>query len=403
MRDQPWLPGFRTREAKRAVASGMAAMELHEYERAEMLFRYAVDCYPRHFGAWVNLGNAAGNRGRHREAIRYYHQAHTLAPFDHNPRVNTAHAHLMLGEYRDGWSIYEERWRDRGFHARTSIPVAAGTELAKRWDGVAHPGRSLLIFNEQGAGDVLMMLRYWGLLEQTGMRVIYRVPANLWRLVRYNVPGSAQVVTDAEPVPPHDYHAAFMSLPYLFRTWAASEIPGAAGYLKVRPSPEVSSLLGYRVGLVWKGNPQHKGDRTRSMHDVQNTIVPLVLDSPNLTWVSLQLDAGVESPELGLRYFETLDYYETARIISGLDAVVAVDTGVAHLAGALGVPVLLMLGCPNDWRWQASGERTPWYDSVQLFRSGGPTQWGPVVDRVRRHLATLADVPTGRFCTVGAL
>ena len=378
----------RKRAAKRAVASGLAAMDLQEYERAEMLFRYAVDCWPSHFGAWVNLGNAAGNRGRHRDAIRYYHQAHTLAPFDHNPRVNTAHAHLMLGEYQDGWSIYEERWRDPGFHARTSIPVTPGTELAKRWDGVARPGRSLLVFNEQGVGDLLMMLRYWGRLADTGMEIIYRVPAHVWRLVRYNVPNGATVVTDVEPVPGHDYHAAFMSLPYLFRTWTPHDVPGAVGYLTARPHLAVSTLPGYTVGLVWKGNPAHTGDRHRSIHE-DPIVFDRLIGTPGVTWVSLQLGAS----DIGgnaLRSYETLDYYETASVISSLDAVVAVDTSVAHLAGALGVPTLLMLGCPNDWRWKATGDRTHWYHSVRLYRSDRPNGWASVIEDVQDDLTHMA-------------
>jgi len=378
------LAGWRKRESQRAVVSGLVAMNAQDYERAEMLFRLAVECYPKHFGAWVNLGNAAGNRGRHRDALRYYHHAHTLAPFDPAPRVNIAHAHLQLGEYRDGWSIYEERWHDPTFHARTSIAVAAGTELAKRWDGAVHRDRSLLIFAEQGAGDVLMMLRYWGLLEQTGMHVIYRVPANLWRLVRYNVPKGADVVTDTEPVPRHDYHAAFMSLPYLFRTWRAADIPGSAGYLHARPHPEVASLPGYRVGLVWKGNRAHKGDAMRSIHN-SDQLAPL-FETAGVTWVSLQLGEAN-----GMKQFETLDFYETSTVVRSLHAVVSVDTSTAHIAGALCVPTLLMIGAPNDYRWMASGDRTPWYFNTTLFRCERPHAWPKVIESVRSELTRLVD------------
>jgi hypothetical protein len=361
-------------------------MRAMDYERAEMLFRYALSLRPNHFGAWVNLGNCAGNRGRHREALRHYHKAFELAPLEPSPRVNAAYAHLTLGEYREGWALYEERWRDRGLLERTSVAgglvgMSAADTHSKRWDGVARPGQSLLVFSEQGAGDVLMMLRYWGALCLTDMEIIYRVPSSLYRLVLRNVPPNARVVMNTEKVPAHDYHCPFMSLPYLFRMESAADIPGAEGYL----SATAEHHEGCSVGLVWAGNPAHKGDSHRSIAHVRE-LAPLI-DVPGITWVSLQV--GERAGDLALHCPDSRDYWDTARVISGLDAVVTVDTSVLHLAGALGVPTFAMIARPNDWRWGASGERTPWYDSVRLFRQTHPGDWSLVVSRVRWELSEM--------------
>jgi hypothetical protein len=384
MSDHPLLPGYRSRESQRANVSALAAMELRDYERAEMLFRYALELNPQHFGAWLNLGTVAGHRGRHREALRYYHTAHTLAPLDYRPRINTAHAHLMLGEYREGWAVYEERWRGEEFLMRTGLEIGADAILSKRWDGVRREGKRLLVFSEQGVGDVLMMLRYWATLCLTDMDIIYRVPASLYRLVLRNVPPNARVVMSSEPVPEHDYHCPFMSLPYLFRMQSEADIPGAAGYL----STVAREFSGFTVGLVWAGNPDHKGDKDRSMAFA--VLAPLFERLPSVRWISLQIgERAADIANTQIEYPEMRDYEDTARVIAGLDCVVTVDTSVAHLAGALGVPVLLMLGSPHDWRWGVNGERTPWYSSVRLFRQSHPGDWGPVVSSVRWELSEM--------------
>ena len=389
MRDRPYFPGFRSREADRTNATGLAAMRAGDFERAEMLFRYALDLMPHQWGLWMNLGNSVGNRGRHREALAHYEHAHTLAPLEYAPRLNAAYAHLQLGQYREGWALYEERWRDPVMRELTSVVAGmfdVHDALAKRWDGVPREEKSLLLFPEQGAGDCLMMLRYWGALADTGMQIIYRVPASLYRLVRRNVPKGTQIVTTNDRVPAHDWHCPLMSLPFLFGMTSAADIPGADGYLAAKQHPALLDAPRLTVGLVWAGNPAHKGDAWRTMG-----IGPLrrLQAHTAADFVSFQIGDRAKDGECwpGLVTIKPHDFQDTAQYLTAVDLLVSVDTATAHLAGALGVRTLLMVSKNSDWRWGIEGKQTPWYRSVELVRQQRLGDWRSVVSYVSQFLS----------------
>jgi hypothetical protein len=396
-----WL---NNREAKRANRAGLLAMQAGDYERAEMLFRAAVTLQPEAWGAWLNLGNSVGNRGRYREALRHYHHAHTLAPLEHSPRVNAAYAHLTLGESREGWALYEERWRDEGLRERTTVAAGLFRERAsltsgnrvrytatgltedetrrKRWDGRARPGESLLVFTEQGLGDLVMALRYHRELMALGMSVIYRVPAPLYRTTRYNCRG-AQVVMTTDPLPEHRWHCPSLSLPFLLGVREPGDVCGKA-YLSAPKDTAIAALSGYKVGFVWSGNPSHPNDSRRSI-DI-TTMAPL-FGLPGVTGVSLQVGAKAgEADQYSLYRPPLQDFEDTCRVLAALDLVVAVDTSCAHVAGAMGVPTLVLLPNGPDWRWGASGERTVWYDSTVLLRQTHAGLWSAPVRRARDEI-----------------
>jgi hypothetical protein len=365
----------------------LAEMRAGDFELAEMLFRHITTLVPGAWQPWLNLGNCVGNRGRYREALRYYFHAHTLAPLEHSPLVNASYAHLTLGEYREGFALYEERWRDPVMRERTSVAgglsgLSDADVHAKRWDGVPRDGHTLLVFSEQGSGDVIQMLRFHRQLLRLGMRVVYRVPDSLYRLAKYNL-GGADVCMTSERVPPHDWHVPFLSLPFHLGIARPTDIDGAA-YLTAPIDRTVHELPGIKIGVVWRGNPKHPGDAKRSM-DI-TALAPL-FDLPGITWVSLQIGEQADDAEIyGLHRQTMRDFSDTARVISALDAVVAVDTSTAHLAGALGVLTCLMIPRAADWRWGVGGHRTPWYTSMSLQRQPRPGDWASVVKSVRLAL-----------------
>ena len=377
----------RRREAKLLNAQAHEAMRSGDFELAEMLFRHIATVLPDSWQIWLNLGNCMGNRGRYREALRYYHHAHTLAPLEHSPLVNAAYAHLTLGEYREGWALYEERWRDPKLLERTTIAggltgLSSADAHAKRWDGVAREGQTLLVFTEQGSGDCIQMLRFHQQLLLLGMRLIYRVPDSLYRLARSNLRG-AEVCMTGERLPQHDWHVPFMSLPFHLGIARPTDIDGSA-YLTASIDRVVHELPGVKVGVVWRGNPKHPGDAHRSMD--LTTLAPL-FDLPGITWVSLQVGEQADDAEIYALHRHTMrDFSETARVISALDGVVAVDTSTAHLAGALGVLTCLMIPRACDWRWGIGGHRTPWYTSMSVQRQPRPGDWQSVVRAIRLSL-----------------
>ena len=230
-------------------------------------------------------------------------------------------------------------------------------------------GRTILLTHDEGFGDTLQFIRYAPLLAERRARVLALMPAPLVRVIR-TVPGVADVVTG--PALPH-YHAwcPILDLPHLFGT-ALDTIPGDIRYLS---APASARPPGRRIGLAWAGDPKGLLDSIRS--------VPLPALEPlravqGVTWVSLQKDAPapawMQDPMPGVR-----DFADTASIVAGLDAVVSADTAVAHLAGALGKPVLLMDRYDNCWRWLSGRADSPWYPNLRIIRQNTPGDWTGVV------------------------
>jgi hypothetical protein len=240
-----------------------------------------------------------------------------------------------------------------------------------------------------------MCARYLPLLAARGARIIVvcapalapllRPVAGVVAVVPRGDPLSGDLVAAGAAVPAYDTWIDQMSLPLAFATTPAS-IPSAGGYLRADPLRVLrwSERLrgGRRVGVVWAGNPTHSNDRRRSM---QLSDFQPMLEAGGGRLVSLQHgDAAVAAEQGGLRDLTRLlpHYAETAALIAGLDLVIAVDTSVAHLAGALGVPCWLMLPYAPEWRWMLDRSDSPWYASMRLFRQVRPGEWAGVVQRV---------------------
>jgi len=335
--------------------------------------------------ALLLLGGLLSTHGRYAEAIRLLRKGLYIAPQLAAMHNSLALPLLLTGDYEAGWEAYE--WRR---HVVRS-PQLAGPE----WKGEALDGRTLLVHAEQGLGDSLMFARYLPLLGRRAGRVILACEQPLIRLMR-TVPGVASVVQAGRGrLPRYDCWAFTASLPHRFGTRPDS-IPSPDGYLTA-PAARTAAwarLLpdGCKVGLVWGGNPGLAGDEKRSM--TLGALAP-VLDTRGVTFISLQV--GERSKEIGGRTdiidvaSWLTDFVETAAVIANLDLVIAVDTAVVHLAGALGKPTWVMIQRQPDWRWMLGREDSPWYASVRLFRQQHPDDWQPVIDRVAAALGRFAE------------
>lgn len=353
---------------------------------AEIYYRRTLEMDPTFVSAWLNLGNVLIGRGEWQEGANAYGQAMRLAPRTPQPLINLAHTRLLLGDYEQGWRLYHERWNMPDFRARNGLTVP---NPGKAWVGQDLTGKRLVVFREQGTGDVIQMLRYDEALRSRGAEVIWRVPTHLFRLASVSV--DSQVVTDAERLPDHDYIVPVMSLPLFCGTQRLSSIPGADGYLKTNDGDTHGSFTkgpGLNVGVAWAGSSVHKRDKERSIGiDVMSPL----FSAPDCTFINLQFgEREHEGDAFGLTRVDVSDYYDTALLMQQLDLIISVDTSVVHLAGALRRPCWVMVTAIPDFRWLLARDDSPWYRSIAVWRQEHAGDWAGVVDRVRAALVALA-------------
>lgn len=369
---------------------GNALLEQDAIDAAEAEFRRAIELDPQLAEAHSGLGYLLTNAKRFDEAIAACERAIALRPDFAEAHWNEGFAYLLAGDFERGWEKYE--WRKR--HPRYA--AAYRSFAAPTWDGEDLAGRTLLIHAEQGLGDSLQLIRYAEPLAARGARVVVACDRALIALFR-RVRGVADAVDKNGAIPAFDLWIDQMSLPRVMRTRLDS-VPAPGSYVSADPVRAAAWRrdlpAGPKVGLVWAGNPEHSNDRRRSMP--VDAVRPL-LAVAGLTFVSLQVGARSRDVEL-LAPFPIVDasprltdFMETAAVVDNLDLVVAVDTAVAHLAGAMGKPVWTLLPFDPDWRWVVSrADDTPWYPSMRLFRQQRQGDWAGPIARVAADLAGLA-------------
>jgi tetratricopeptide (TPR) repeat protein len=338
--------------------------------------------------AFVNLALAYAEDGRAAEALAVFER---YLPERPSPRAGLAYAGALLrsGRLREGWRQYEYRWLEeplRSSRACDGVP---------EWNGQDLRGRTVMLDPEQGTGDSIQFVRYASLLKSSGANVYLRAKSELAYLLRTSN-GVDRVFAVEEPLPVFDFRIPLMSLPRVFGTNLDS-IPAEVPYLRADPERKARWSARVRVdgrlnvGLVWAGNPGHVRDRFRS--------IPLSLLSPLssidcVRFVSLQKGTAAEEAtktSFGVSMLdlapELFDFSDTAALIDALDLVIAVDTAVLHLAGALGKPVWALLPAPSDFRWVENRDDSPWYPTMRLFRQTKRDDWNEVVARVATALA----------------
>ena len=363
------------------------------FEEAETACRSALALQPDWPEALTTLGAVSRALGRPGEAIALNRRAVALRPDFVEAHNNLAMALLAAGDFTAGWREYEWRWRAKDSSSpRRDFPQP-------EWQGEAMQGGTLLIHAEQGLGDTVQFCRFLPLAAQRA-RIVLEVPAPLRRLME-GLPGVAQLVTAGEPLPVFDSHCALMSLPHRLGTGA--DVLGHTVPYLTPPAAETAdwrqycaTLRGLKVGLAWAGasrpllSSSVQVDRRRSI--ALSLLAPLAT-IPGVVLTSLQKgDAAQElydsAPPWPIEDWtgELNDFADTAALIQALDLVIAVDTAVAHLAGALGKPVWLLNRFDSCWRWQVDRQDSPWYPSLRQFRQKRPGDWAEVVGRVRQAL-----------------
>lgn len=356
---------------------------------AERCYREAIYVWPGYFEAISNLGEALVEQLRVAEGLAMFRTALTLRPTDASTGFSYAVALLLSGDLAEGWRQFESRRAMAAWH------YDRRHELPQWREGTPIDGRHLLLMAEQGIGDVIQFARYAPLLARRGVRATLEVPGVL-RPLFGAVAGAQAVIAPDDPAPGCDLACPLMSLPLLFGTSAAG-IPPAPPVLQVPEGRIVqwSTWLaphgGFRVGLVCSGDARNPKDASRSIPFA--AFAPM-LAMPGCRFVLLQPDlrdtdcSAVEAaPALLVPGAALRDFADTAAIVAQLDLVIAADTGVAHLAAALGRPVWLLLPHRPDWRWMLHRCDTPWYPTVTLYRQPRRGDWGAVIETVRRDLA----------------
>jgi tetratricopeptide (TPR) repeat protein len=374
-----------------AAAFSNLGVTLHEMNRLELAlasYDRALRLRPDYAVALTNRGITLLELKRFEEALASFDNALKARPDFAEARCSRALCRMLIGDFDRGWKENEWRWEtehlrkeDRNFEQ----PLWLGSnEIA---------GKTILLHGEQGFGDVIQFCRYVPLVAERAARVILEVPNSLHELME-TLTGSAQIVSRGEPLPQFDMHCPLLSLPLAFGTRLES-IPCAKPYLRATPSAlrSWSARLGPRkrfsVGLVWSGRPDHRNDHNRSLK--LSTLLPL-LDC-DASFISLQREVRLDDTaalkdRTDLLHFggELNSFSDTAAIISNLDLVISVDTSVAHLAGALGKSVWILLPYVPDWRWQLDREDSPWYPTARLFRQNHTRAWDDVITRVHDAL-----------------
>ena len=402
---------------------GVTLYELRRFEDAVVDYQAAIAARPDYAEAFFNLGNALQKLNRFDAALASYDKTLALRPEyaeGHNSRGlalkemrqieqasasyrkaiaikpdypeahwNEAILQLLTGDFDHGWRGREWRWKSSALGLRQrdfSQPLWLGSESIE--------GKTILLHSDEGLGDAIHFCRYAPLVAARGAQVVVEVERPLQPLMS-DVSGVSISVARGEPLPGFDLHCPLSSLPLAFGT-RLETIPSTTPYLRAPDSSHpwnarLGTKDGPRIGLVWAGNPQHKNDHNRSI--ALGELSPLF--DVAATFVSLQKDVRAADQavldRIGLVDLgpELRSFADTAAVISQLDLVISVDTSVAHLAGALGRPVWVLLPFVPDWRWLLDRDDSPWYPTARLYRQNETRKWDDVVVRLREALQDL--------------
>ena len=370
-----------------AINLGNALMKLDRMEEALAAYTQAAHVREDDAAAICGQGVALRNLGCFREAMSAFERAEALGSYE--AIGNKGCLLLTLGDFERGWEGYEARWV-KG----KSISETFGNRFPA-WSGPSGRPDRVLVFNDHGLGDTFQFVRYLPLMMTDGAKPIFVCPPKLWRLLS---PSIAARFVEAPPEEALDAQIALSSLPHAFRT-RLETIPAEVPYLKPEAGlrekwAERIGPAGLKVGVVWQGNAHPEVDRARSM--------PLAALQPlanvaRVRLISLQKGFGEEQlsalPQemrvetLGPDFDAGPDaFIDTAAVLAHLDLVVACDTSIAHLAGALGRPVWVALTRHAEWRWMTDRSDSPWYPTMTLFRQTRRGDWSDVFERMAGEL-----------------
>ncbi len=363
------------------ILKGFNQMEeaLASYDRALALDGSNADAHNNRAAALVELG-------RMEEALQNFDRAIALNPRFAMAYKNKAQLLLLQGQFEQGWPLYEWRWKAdlQGEYRNFSKPVWFSRDSLK--------GKTILIQSEQGFGDILQFCRYVPLLKDKAAQILFEVPKPLIPLLT-TLPGGATLIEKGRPLPDFDTYCPLLTLPLSFKT-TVKTIPGGTPYLWADPAKKTAweKRLGpktqSRIGLAWSGKAQYIHDSKRSLaleslkplfglplefHSLQKEYRPQ--DKPLLAGLPIQDHSG-----------ELRDFSDTAALVDTMDLVVSADTSVAHLAGALGKQVWVLLPAIPNCRWLLGRSDSPWYPTARLFRQPKAGDWASVINEISARL-----------------
>ena len=367
---------------------GNVMQQLGRFDEALKDFNKALSLKPDHVEALNSRGFALGILRRFDEALDDYDKALTLKPEYADAYWNKSLQLLRQGEFALGWKLYEWRWKARALSSplrKFEQPLWLGKEDLG--------GKTILLHWEQGFGDTIQFSRYAAEVSKFGCKTILEVQKPLFELMK-TIKGVDEVIVSGTDLPSFDFYCPLMSLPLAMGT-TLETIPSGGPYLKSADDKlaKWSARLGQkskpRVGIVWSGSVGHKNDHNRSI--ALEDMLSSVPDGYEL--VSLQkevrdidLNTMVQSKQL--RHFgsDLNDFTDTAALCELMDVIVSVDTSVAHLAGAIGKPVNLLLPYDSDFRWLLDRHDSPWYPTMKLFTQGPDMTWDSVFEKINTDL-----------------
>jgi len=362
---------------------GMATHDSKRFDHALASYDKAISLRPEYAEAHHNRGAVLQDLQRLDDAAGAYGKAITLRPDRAESYANQGYCYLQMERFEEGWPLHE--WRKK-----LQMPVGNRSFQQPLWLGREDiSNKTLFVHWEQGFGDTIQFCRYGKLLKTRGVNVVMSVQEPLYRLLIQMSP-DIEIINQTEVPENFDYHCPMMTLPLALAT-TLKTVPTEQRYIfsdeqLCRTWEErLPSKTKPRVGIVWRGSATHRNDRNRSID--LDVLAPLF--SSDTHWVSLQHDGGHSGnaspglPQLISYPGMWKDFADTAAVIDCLDLVITVDTSVAHLAGAMGKPVWILLPFNSDWRWLLHRDDSPWYPSARLFRQNQSESWADVISRVR--------------------
>lgn len=371
---------------------GNAYLKQQDFQRALADYDQAIRLQANHALAHANRGVALKHLHRLDESIASTQRAIALDPDYNDAQFNLALTQLLRGDLQNGFRGYHVRWQTPTF-----APISRNFAQPLWLGQTSIAGKRLLVHNEQGLGDSIQFSRFVTLASEIGAEVIYEVEQSLFELFQ-TLLGVHQLVRQRESLPAFDFYCPVMSLPVAFGCTLES-LPAPLAYLQASKAKRDrwATRLGRknkpRVGLVWSGSATHQADLQRSIpFSALLSALPAGVDYVSLQKELRQSDAQVLAAQPQIRHFgtELSDFSDTAALCSQMDLVVAVDTSVAHLAGALGVETYLLLPHTPDWRWMLDRTDSPWYPRMRLLRQTQPGDWVPVLRSLRELLSQRA-------------
>ena len=395
----PYLPkcGLDATAAILWHLNGISLYRLDRFEEARASYERSLEIQPNHPTCYNSLGFLLQDMGLMKEALAAFEKAIEQSPDMAMARLNLGMAQLKLGDFENGWENYEARWTGsaesvQGTFTRPNCPLPM-------WDGQEDTvDKSLLVVTEQGFGDTFQFSRYLNEVAGRFKKVGFVCSEPTRRLMEWAFNDKIALFTHMpQDYATWDYQCALMSLPRACKTRVDS-IPRVMPYLKA-PKPASQHWLNrleeaapgrYRVGIAWAGRKAHQYDARRSMTLAQ--ILPL-LETPNITWVSLQKwaaeDARPEIPE-SIDWIdwteELIDFADTAALVQNLDLVISIDSSMVHLAGGLNTPVWMMNRFDCEWRWFESRPDSPWYPNLKIYNQPKFADWDSVIRTVTADL-----------------